>query len=81
MVYPDARSSVRFERLIDGIEISEKVRTLRAKYPEQKEALLPLEHQLTALCKLDINDPDYNWTEYLVVLNNTLNDVSAALAK
>ena len=81
VVYPGARSSVRFERLIDGIEIAEKVRTLRAKYPEQKEALLPLEHKLTALCKLDINDPNYNWTEYLVELNNTLNDISAALAK
>ena len=81
MVYPGARSSVRFERLIDGIEISEKVRTLRAKYPEQKEALLPLEHKLTALCKLNINDPNYNWTGYLVELNNTLNDISAELAK
>ena len=81
VVYPGARSSVRFERLIDGIEISEKVRTLRAKYPEQKEALLPLEHKLTALCKLDINDPNYNWTEYLASLNNILNDVSSALAK
>lgn len=30
LVYPFNRSSIRFERLIDGIEVSEKVRALRA---------------------------------------------------
>jgi hypothetical protein len=29
LVYPEGRSSVRFERLIDGIEVSEKVRILK----------------------------------------------------
>lgn len=28
-IYPDAKSSVRFERLIEGIELSEKIRMLR----------------------------------------------------
>ena len=81
VIYPGARSSVRFERLIDGIELSEKVRTLRAKYPQSKEALQPLEEQLALLKTLDINNPDYDWVSYLAELNNRLNDVSAKLAE
>lgn len=81
VVYPGARSSIRFERLIDGIELSEKVRTLRAKYPQSKEALQPLEEQLALLKTLDINNPDYDWVSYLAELNNRLNDVSAKLAE
>ena len=81
VVYPGARSSVRFERLIDGIELSEKVRTLRAKYPQSKEALQPLEEQLALLKTLDINNPDYDWVSYLAELNNRLNAVSAKLAE
>lgn len=31
-IYPDAKSSVRFERLIEGIELSEKIRLLREEF-------------------------------------------------
>jgi hypothetical protein len=32
MVYPHGRSSVRFEKLIEGIQAHEKARLLRAEY-------------------------------------------------
>lgn len=31
-VYPDGKSSVRFERLLEGIELSEKIKTLRKEF-------------------------------------------------
>jgi hypothetical protein len=37
MVYPDARSSIRFERLVEGIQDAEKIRVLRKKYTEGKQ--------------------------------------------
>lgn len=46
-IYPDARSSVRFERLIEGIQLSEKLRLLKpqlsaAELNELYQALTPL---------------------------------------
>jgi hypothetical protein len=32
LVYPDARSSIRFERLIEGIQDAEKIRILRKEF-------------------------------------------------
>lgn len=37
-IYPDAKSSVRFERLIEGIQLSEKVRLLREEFIAQNKA-------------------------------------------
>jgi hypothetical protein len=37
IVYPDARSSVRFEMLRDGIEDAEKIRILREQFMENKQ--------------------------------------------
>lgn len=34
-IYPDGRSSVRFERLVEGIELSEKVRMLRQQFVDE----------------------------------------------
>lgn len=52
LVYPGDRSSVRFERLRDGIETFEKIRLLRAHAaksanPELKSALAKLDQELT----------------------------------
>lgn len=38
IVYPDARSSIRFERLIEGIQDAEKIRILRKQYTEENSA-------------------------------------------
>ena len=34
LVYPGARSSIRFERLIEGIQAHEKIRILRREFTE-----------------------------------------------
>ena len=81
MVYPGARSSVRWERLIDGVEFSEKVRTLRAKYAAKAEALQPIEAKLAELRQADVNDPSFDWAGFLVEANKTLNEVSQQLAE
>ena len=81
MVYPGARSSVRWERLIDGVEFSEKVRTLRAKYADKAEALQPIEDKLAELRKANVNDPSFDWAGFLVEANKTLNTISKQLAE
>ena len=47
-IYPDAKSSVRFERLIEGIQLSEKVRLLRLEFiaDNNAEALTELNDAL-----------------------------------
>lgn len=72
LIYPYARSSVRFERLVDGIEAAEKVRTLRAMGIDTSA----IEVALANLRAMDINDPTQPWKESLATLRNTLNSIS-----
>jgi hypothetical protein len=67
--------------LIDGVEFSEKVRTLRAKYADKAEALKPLEDKLAEMRALKLNDMSYNWTGFLAEANKVLNEVSKKLAE
>ena len=48
MVYPGGRSSIRFERVIEGVEAAEKYRILREEYEQshQTEALHRLNNVL-----------------------------------
>jgi hypothetical protein len=57
-VYPGNRSSVRFERLIEGIEATEKVRILRKQYVADKNqtGLLALSSALAQFAKAAISD-------------------------
>ena len=71
LIYPGPRSSVRFERLIDGIELYEKVRLLRKKC--SSEALEALDQQLEVLRVQNVNDPNYDWATYLQNLNKAVN--------
>ena len=59
-VYPDARSSIRFERLIDGIEISEKVRILKKEGVDLTPLYDALQQEFLAN---NINDPWQPWCE------------------
>ena len=79
IVYPGARSSVRFERLIDGVELYEKVRALRKKCGDNAEVLTAIEAKLAELRARDLNDASLNWTEFLAELNNQLNEAAALL--
>jgi hypothetical protein len=76
IVYPGARSSVRFERLIDGVELFEKVHTLRKKYADKSEVLAPIEAKLAELRARNINDASLNWKEFLAELNALVNGVT-----
>ena len=79
-VYPYARSSMRFERMVDGIEVAEKVRTLRKKYAGRAE-LKPLETLLATFRGDDIKLRDASWQVRMAEANKLLLEVSKALAK
>lgn len=80
IVYPGARSSVRFERLIDGVELFEKVHALRAKYAGN-EALAPVEAKLAEMRQLDLNDASYDWITFLAETNKAINEAAKQLAE
>lgn len=60
LVYPEGRSSIRFERLIDGIEISEKVRILKKEGVDLKPLYDALNEEFLAN---NINDAQQPWCE------------------
>ena len=76
IVYPGARSSVRFERLIDGVELYEKIHTLRAKYADKPEVLVPLEAELAKMRALNLNDASYEWRAFLDEVNALVNEIA-----
>ena len=76
IVYPGARSSVRFERLVDGVELFEKVHTLRAKYADKPEVLVPLEAELAKMRALNLNDASYDWRPFLAEINALVNEIA-----
>lgn len=76
IVYPGARSSVRFERLIDGVELYEKVHTLRAKYADKPEVLVPVEAELAKMRALNLNDASYDWRPFLAEINALVNEIA-----
>ena len=81
MVYPGARSSVRFERLVDGVELYEKVHTLRKKYAEKADVLAPIEAKLVEMRARNLNDGSLNWVEFLAEVNKTINEAAKTLAQ
>ena len=76
IVYPGARSSVRFERLVDGVELYEKVHTLRAKYADKPEVLVSLEAELAKMRALNLNDASYDWRPFLAEINALVNEIA-----
>ena len=72
LVYPYNRSSIRFERLIDGIETAEKVRALRRAGVDTKE----VEAVLEKIRKGNANDPTQPWMEITAEAREALNKVS-----
>ncbi len=68
LVYPHARSSVRFERLRDGIEVAEKVRALRRKGVDVSGVDAVLEKIRSG----NVNDPSIDW-------NDVVDEARAAL--
>lgn len=74
-VYPDARSSIRFERLVEGIQDAEKIRVLRKKYtgentPESLKKLAQLEEAIAGFGTLE---PSSDWQKRLSDAKRLLN--------
>mgnify|MGYP004444306683 FL=1 len=47
-IYPQCRTSIRFDILVEGIQAFEKVLTLRREYAQNPKALLRLEQAISA---------------------------------
>ena len=78
IVYPGNRSSVRFERLVDGVELYEKVHALRAKYGANAPQLAAIEAKLAEFRALnsEFNNSSYNWVAFLAEMNKLVNEVA-----
>ena len=71
LVYPYNRSSIRFERMIDGIEIFEKIHLLREKGVDMKGMELLFEE----LHQMNINDGSLPWRDWMERANQMLNSL------
>ncbi|MDE6542988.1 MAG: DUF4091 domain-containing protein [Muribaculaceae bacterium] len=72
LVYPYNRSSMRFERLIDGIETAEKVRALRAAGVDVSGVDAVLEE----IRNSDVNDPQQPWQAITKKARKALDEAS-----
>lgn len=75
MVYPDARSSIRFERLIEGIQDVEKIRILRKQYSDENtsESLAKLNELEEAIKYFYTLEPSDDWNDKLNEAKKLLN--------
>ena len=71
-VYPYNRSSVRFERLIDGIEVAEMVRQLRREGVD----VAPVEEVLAKIRATDPTDFNQPWQQIITEARAALDEVS-----
>ncbi len=72
VVYPYARPSVRFERMIDGIENAEKIRILRAEEVDMSG----VDEVLETIRTTNVNDPRQPWREITAKARKALDDAS-----
>ena len=72
LVYPYNRSSIRFERLIDGIETAEKVRALRRAGVDTSAVEAVLEKIRTQ----NASYPTLPWMDITVEARKALHEVS-----
>jgi hypothetical protein len=63
---------MRFERLIDGIEVSEKVRALRAAGADMTE----VDAVLAKIREMEITDPNLPWKQVVKEAQAALNEAA-----
>lgn len=80
MIGSHGRPTLRFERLVDGIEAFEKMHILREKYPAHP-ALQPLEEHLAKMAGMRLTDTGLPWHEMMSEASAMLNSVSKTLAE
>lgn len=78
IVYPESRSSIRFERLIEGIQDFEKIRILRKdlKNTNTPESLSNLEKLNAEVAKFNTIEPTEPVTEMLNKAKKVINEIS-----
>ena len=80
-VYPYARTSMRFERLRDGIEAYEKIKILRKKYSDRSDVLAPLEKKLEKMATMRLTDTNLPWHAMMEEVAGMLNSISKKLVE
>ncbi|WP_090392966.1 DUF4091 domain-containing protein [Niabella drilacis] len=80
IVYPQARSSIRYERLLEGIQDYEKIRIVKRLLVQKKDQAR-LDALNAAITKLDNNKRHDGWNSDLNAAKRLLNEISASLVK
>lgn len=78
VVYPQGRSSIRFERMVEGIQDYEKIKIVK-KMLEERQDTAALERLETAIQKLNNNQRREGWNDELNEAKKILNEVSKSL--
>lgn len=78
IIYPGARSSVRFERLVEGIQDAEKISILKKEFAAKgtPEAASRLERLETLLSGFATITPEKGWPDRLSRAKRKLNELS-----
>ena len=78
LIYPFCRSSIRFERLVDGIESYEKAKTLRYDFTvsNRTERLEPLDKALDRIRATKVQDPTQPWNDIIREAVSALDQIS-----
>lgn len=79
IVYPNARSSIRYERLLEGLQDYAKIQVVK-KALQEKGDEAGLEQLESAIQKLKITERNETWNQDLNDAKALLNDLSAQLA-
>ncbi|MDE6546099.1 MAG: DUF4091 domain-containing protein, partial [Paramuribaculum sp.] len=74
-IYPDGRTSIRYERMVEGIELAEKIKALRALVAAKGDMQL-MERFNAALLPLQMGVTNHNVTTADIV-ENLQNEISA----
>jgi len=80
ITYPQARSSIRYERMVEGIQDYEKVLVVK-KQLEQRKDFNKLNELNTAIAKLKAHSRYEGWNDDLNAAKQLLNGISASLTK
>ena len=80
ITYPQARSSIRYERLVEGIQDYEKVQIVK-KLLEQKQDHSRLKALNAAIAKLNSHSRYEGWNDDLNAAKQLVNSISESLSK
>jgi len=80
IVYPNARSSIRYERLLEGLQDYAKIQVVKRAL-ENKGDQANLDRLETAIRKLKITKPNQTWNQDLNDAKGLLNELSVQLVQ